>query len=105
MSLNTFITAVIGIVSFVLSVTPHDSFSFEVPTGIIGKFYANSMLVLINSRMVLGSEETQTPSTVISVVKFGTAPANLTDSAIEANNVDAAVDTRAWTGNSAPEVV
>jgi hypothetical protein len=27
--------------------------------GIIGKIYANSMLVLINSRMILGSNENQ----------------------------------------------
>jgi hypothetical protein len=63
MRLNTFIAAVIGIVSFTLAVFPSDSLYFEVPMGIIGKVYANSMLVLINSRMVLGSEETQPPST------------------------------------------
>jgi len=65
--------------------------------GIIGKVYANSMLVLINSRMVLGSDET--PSTVISVLRFGTAPTNLADSAIEAGNGDLAAD-RAGTGPS-----
>ena len=68
--------------------------------GIIGNVYANSMLVLINSRMVLGSEETQAPSMVISVLRFGTAPANPTDSAIEAEDGDIAVDTRAEAGPS-----
>jgi len=46
------------------------------------------MLVLINSRMVIGSQETQTPSTVISVLKFRTAPANPEGSAIEADDAD-----------------
>jgi hypothetical protein len=48
-----------------------------------GKVYANSMLVLINSRMLLGSEET--PLAVGSVMRFRTASANSKDdSAIEA---------------------
>ena len=58
--------------------------------GIIGKVYANSMLVLINSRMVLGSEET--PSTIVSVVRFATEQANDKDIAVEAHNGDLAVD-------------
>jgi len=58
---------------------------------VIGKIYANSMLVLINSRMVLGSEET--PSTIMSVLKFATAPANEEDIAIEAHsNGDLVID-------------
>ena len=75
---------------------------------IIGRVYATSMLVLINSRMVLSSEETQT---LISVLRFGTdrtAPAILVNSAIEADNGDVAVDTRAWpgpSGGSEPEAV
>jgi len=56
----------------------------------IGKIYASSMLVLINSRMVLSSEET--PSMVMSVVRFATAPTNDEDIAIEAHNGDPAVD-------------
>jgi hypothetical protein len=39
--------------------------------------------------------ETQTPLKVISVLRFGTEPANLADSIIEADNGDLAVDTRA----------
>ena len=58
--------------------------------GIIGKVYANSMLVLINSRMVLGSKEAQTPPTVMSVLRFGTAPADPEDSDMEADNGDVA---------------
>ena len=72
----------------------------QVPMCIIGKVYANSMLVLINSRMVLSSEDTQTQPTVISVLRFGAAPANSEDSAIDADNGDVAValDTRAGAG-------
>ena len=68
--------------------------------GIIGKVYANSMLVLINSRMVLSSEETQVLSTVLSSLRFGTAPANPTDSVVEADNGGLTVDTKAGTGPS-----
>jgi hypothetical protein len=101
MRLNMFILAVIGIVSFTLAILPAGSWYFEVPTCIIGKVYASSMLVLINSRMVLGSEKTQAPSTVISVLRFGTAPANPEDSAIESDNGNIAVDTRAGAGTLA----
>jgi hypothetical protein len=105
MWLNTFISAVIAIISFALSVFPGHLPSghlpyFEVPMSIIGKVYVNSMLALINSRIVLGSEETQTPLTVISVVRFRTAPAHPEESAIEADNGDLAVDTRAGGGPS-----
>ena len=58
--------------------------------GIIGKVYANSMLVLINSRMVFGSEET--PSTIISRMRFAASPANDTDTAIETYKGDLTVD-------------
>jgi len=51
---------------------------------VIGKIYANSMLVLINSGMVLGSEGT--PSTIMSVLRFATAPANEEDIAIDAHS-------------------
>jgi len=94
------ISAVIGIISFSLAISPGDYnlIYYQVPVCIIGKVYANSMLVLINSRMVLGSEQTQTPSTVISVLRFRTAPANPEDSAIEVDDADLAVDTRAQVG-------
>jgi hypothetical protein len=92
-----FISAVIGIIAFSLAISPGDYnlIYYQVPVCIIGKVYANSMLVLINSRMILGSEETQT---VISVLRFGTAPANPEDSAIEADNAVLAVDTKAGAG-------
>ena len=64
--------AVIGIVSFGLAMLSNNY--YQTPMGIIGKVYANSMLVLINSRMLLGSEEE--PLTIISVIKFDAAPAN-----------------------------
>ena len=66
--------------------------------GIIGKVYANSMLVLINSRMLLTSEEMRL--TIISAAKFGTAPANDIDSVIEGHRGDLSVDTDRMTGVS-----
>jgi hypothetical protein len=57
----------------------------------IGQVYANSMLVLINGRTVLVSEET--PPTIISVLKFGTTPANDKYGDIETQNGDLAGDT------------
>ena len=84
------ILAVIGIVCFSLASLPRNNYH-RVPMYAIGKIYASSMLVLINSRMVLGSEET--PSMVMSVVRFATAPANDEDIAIEADNGDLAVKT------------
>jgi len=78
MYLNLLIPAIIGIVSFALAILPTDVYYYQTPMGIIGKFYANSMLVLINSRMLLGSEEV--PSTIVSEMKFGAAPAAANDS-------------------------
>jgi hypothetical protein len=98
MWLNTFISAVIGIIAFLLIIFPRCSVYYTIPMGIIGKVYANSMLVQINSRMVLSSEETETPSTVISVLRFRTALANPKDSAIAAYNGDVGVGTRAGAG-------
>jgi hypothetical protein len=110
MWLTIFISAVIGIVSFSLAISPgnYNLIYYQVPVCIIGKVYANSMLVLINSRMVLGSKETQTPSTVISVLRFGTALVNPTNNAIEVDNGDLAVDAKARVGllgSSEPEAV
>jgi len=66
----------------------------------IGKVYANSMLVLINSRMLLGSKEAS--STVISAARFGTAPPNDKDSAFEApRNISADIEERARNSRSA----
>ena len=71
--INVFIAAVIGIVSFALMIMPGDY--YKTPMGVIGKVYANSMLVVINSRMrLLGPEETTLR--MISVLQFGTAPPN-----------------------------
>ena len=90
------IPAVIGIVCFSLSILPGKPYYYQVLMGIIGKVYANSMLVLINSRMLLDSEET--PSTIISEFKFATVPANNEDSMMQAHDGDVAVDTEALTG-------
>jgi hypothetical protein len=83
------IPALIEILCFALAMLPGNNYH-RVPSSIIGKVYANSMLVLLNSRMVLGSEET--PSTFISALRFGTVPANAKNIVIEAHNVDLAVD-------------
>jgi hypothetical protein len=88
--MNMPIPAVIGIVSFVLAMKRYTLY-YQTPMGIIGKVYANSMLVLINTRMVLGSEET--PSMIIeSALELTTIPANNEDSAIEVHNGDVALD-------------
>jgi len=76
MYLNTLILAVIGIVTFSLAILP--SYYYQTPMVIIGKVYANSMLALINSRMLLGSEET--PLKIISAIRFDAAPATANDS-------------------------
>ncbi|KIM49805.1 hypothetical protein M413DRAFT_21943 [Hebeloma cylindrosporum] len=69
------LTAVIGIVCFSIAILPNNPYSYKVPMAVIGKVYANSMLVLINSRMVLLGPE-QTSLRVMLPLKFGTAPAN-----------------------------
>jgi len=84
------ITAVIGIVSFALAILPGSPYYYQAPMGIIGKIYANSMLVVINSRMQLGSKET--PLRMISGLEFGT-PVNNKSGAIEAHRGDISVDT------------
>ena len=71
---NTFLPAIVGIVCFLLAVLPTQLFCYEFPMGAIGKIYASSMLVLLNSRMILGSKET--PSAAISVMEFDMAPDN-----------------------------
>ena len=65
---------------------------------IIGKVYTNSMLVLINSRMLIGPEDI--PLTIVSEMRFGTAPANNKNSAKEADGGDLGVDTEARVGMS-----
>lgn len=76
MWLTMFIQAVIGILCFVLTNLPDTPYYYQFPMGIIGKVYATSMLVLMNSRMLLNTEEMPMPSTITSVVRFGTAPCN-----------------------------
>ena len=76
-----FIPAVIGVMWFFLAVLPSSPGYYQVPVSITGKVYANSMLVLISSRVILGSEETLTR--VGSVMIFRTASANIDNSAIE----------------------
>lgn len=56
--------------------------------GIIGNVYANSMLLLINSRLQLVSEKG--PLMILSTARFGRAPAN---HRVEGHNVDLSVYT------------
>ena len=58
--------------------------------GVIGKVYANSMLVVINSRMQLGPKETSLE--MISILQFGTAPVNNESGVAEAHRGDISVD-------------
>ena len=62
------VPAIVGIVCFLLTALPSTPYYYQFPMRIIGKLYANSMLVQINSRMHLGSEETL--STIISSARF-----------------------------------
>ena len=78
MQLNMLIPAVIGIVSFSLAMLQTNAY-YQTPMVIIGKVYANSMLVLINSRMLLSSEVV--PSMIISSMRFDVALAIANDSA------------------------
>lgn len=52
--------------------------------GIIGKVYANSMLVLINSRMVIGSQDDPS-ETVISAARFATMPLSVGNGQVGSN--------------------
>ena len=72
--------------------------------GIIGKVYANSMLVLINSRMLLE----EMPSKNISVIRFDAAGTNSKDGSIESHHRDLSVDPGTQAGlsrSSEPEAV
>lgn len=75
------LTAVIGIVAFFLAVLPNSPGYYQIPVSIIGKVYANSMLVLLNSRMLLHSNHERTPSMNVTVMRFRTASHNSNDDA------------------------
>jgi len=70
MYLNMLIPAVVGIVSFSLAILPTNQYYYQTPMGIIGKFYANSMLFLINSRMLLQVGSGGAPLMIISTMRF-----------------------------------
>ncbi|KIM36681.1 hypothetical protein M413DRAFT_31517 [Hebeloma cylindrosporum] len=77
------LTAIIGIVAFFLAVLPNSPGYYQVPVSIIGKVYANSMLVLLNSRMLLRSNHEETPPMNVTVMRFRTASHNSNDDAID----------------------
>ena len=63
--------AVLAISSFVLTLLPGSPRYYQAVMGIIGKVYANSMMVLINSRIHLGVEgEQATVVTFLSDIDF-----------------------------------
>ena len=97
MWLSMFFPAVIGIVGCFLAVFPRSPGYSQVLLSIIGKVYANSMLVLVNSRMVLVTEETR--SADVSVMRFHTASTNSNDNATEAHRGGPSVDNK-WAGPS-----
>ena len=70
---------------------------YQVPMCIIGKVYANSMLVLNDSRMLLGSTEAE-PLAGVSELRFGAPPisdkGNITGAHHAAVSVDPAETTR-----------
>jgi hypothetical protein len=72
--------------------------------GIIGKVYANSMLVLNNSRMLLGSDEEE-PEIVLSEAVFGAPPIGDKDNVTEVHHGALSVDSDEMTRHSrGPEV-
>jgi len=50
------LTAVIALLNFILALLPDHPTYYMATAGILGKLYSNSMLVVFNSRMKLGSE-------------------------------------------------
>jgi len=101
------IPAVTAIACFSLAMSP-GQYYYQVPMCLLGKVYANSMLILLNSRMIIGSEEM--PSTIISGLRFDVVPANTKAGTIEAHHwhQDLSADTtETWAGpsrSSEPEV-
>jgi len=69
---------------------PGTTYYYQVPMGIIGNVYANSMLLLINSRMQFFSEK---PPMIISTARFGMAPTNHRFPVVEGHNRDLSVHT------------
>jgi len=51
-------TAVIGILTFILSILPGRPNYYLATVGILGKLYANSIMAVFNSRMTTGDETT-----------------------------------------------
>jgi len=82
-----FIPAVIAIACLSLVFFPPGvTYYYQVPMGIIGNVYANSMLLRINSRRQIYSEKE--PLTMVSKARFGTAPTNDECTTLEVHNED-----------------
>ncbi|KDR78731.1 hypothetical protein GALMADRAFT_137742 [Galerina marginata CBS 339.88] len=51
-------TAVVAILTLILTVLPIHASYFETPSAVLAKVYSNSMMVVLNSRMTIGSSVT-----------------------------------------------
>ena len=89
-----FIPAVIAIACLSLVFFPPGvTYYYQVPMGIIGNVYANSMLLRINSRRQIYSKKEPLTMVTVSKARFGAAPTNGECTTIEAHNGDPSVVT------------
>lgn len=81
-----FIPAAIAIVCLSLVFfPPGTTYYYQVPMGIIGNVYANSMLLLINSRMQLVSQ--RRPLMLVSTAIYDMAPTDHGVTVIDGHNM------------------
>ena len=73
---------------FAFVIAPGNPYYYQVPMCIIGKVYANSMLVLINSRMLLGSSEEEP----VTELRFETPPTGDKENITEVHHGALSVD-------------
>ena len=91
------IPAAIAIVCLLLVFfAPGNAYYYQVPMGIIGNVYANSMLLLINSRLQLGSGNK--PLMIISTARFRMDRGNRGSTFIDGHNAEFSVYTEATAG-------
>ena len=54
---HKFFTATTAIINFVLFILPGQPASYGIPCGILGKMYSNTMMVILNNRIVLQAQD------------------------------------------------
>ena len=54
---HKFVTATIAIIAFVLFILPSQPVYYATASGILGKMYSNTMMVLLNNRIVLQAQD------------------------------------------------